>query len=125
MLAGECNQRFTLLQFHTANYASINNNDTSELHIQNIDHYKTIKLQLFAHTALCCHPEHVAACMLLKVKKQVYRQRDLCFLCQLLHPMRLAPDINIRTIKTWHIGILMYEASNEGLGEVRIRQQAM
>jgi hypothetical protein len=39
--------------------------------------------------------------------------------------MRLAPDINIRTIKTWHIGILMYEASNEGLGEVRIRQQAM
>lgn len=125
MLAGECNQRFTLLQFHTANYASINNNDTSELYIQNIDHYKTIKLQLFAHTAPCCHPEHVAACMLLKVKKQVYRQRDLCFLCQLLHPMRLAPDINIRTIKTWHIGILMYEASNEGLGEVRIRQQAM
>lgn len=43
------------------------------------------------HIAQCCHPEHLVSCKLPKVKKPVYQQRDLCFLCQLLRPMRLIP----------------------------------
>uniref|UniRef100_A0A0A9DSD3 Uncharacterized protein n=1 Tax=Arundo donax TaxID=35708 RepID=A0A0A9DSD3_ARUDO len=56
----------------------------SKIHLPRIPHGKL-------HIALCCHPEHLVSCMLQKVKKQVYQQRDLCFLYQLLHPMQLIP----------------------------------
>jgi ABC-type siderophore export system fused ATPase/permease subunit len=95
MLARKHNQRFTFLKFHTANYTSINNNESmTHQWVEDRLSY-TDELQLIAHTALCCHPGHLLSCMLLMVKKQVYQQRGLCFLYQLLHPMQLIPEINM------------------------------
>jgi hypothetical protein len=62
-------------------------------------------LKLFAHTAQCCHLAHPLSCKLLKVRKQVYQQRDLCFLYQLLRPMQLVPKTTVITISiaSWNL----------------------
>ena len=85
------------------------NNSMLACHFNNI--YRTYingkatKRILFARTAPCCHLAHLLSCKLLKVRKQVYQQRDLCFLYQLLRPMQLIPETTDRTfsIVSWNL----------------------
>ena len=106
MLAGKCNEGFTFLKFPATNYTSTNNNYMLACHFKIYIIVRLWNLKVFERIVLCCHLAYLLCCKLLKLRKQVYQQRDLYFLYQPLNPMQLIPEIVTRSLEplALHLG---------------------